>query len=251
MATRQVRALTRGLDVLHALNRKSGRTARDLAESTGLPRPTVYRLLETLEATGYVARDAGDDRYRVTNRVRALADGFDDEAWVIETAIPLMRALCESIVWPVSLATIDGDAMLVRVTTDSQSPLATTYFATGDRLPIMGSAVGRAYLAFCGEPRSTAILELISKSDDPANRVARNPTQVARLLGDTRRNGYAYRAKGPFGTVSFAVPIMGKSGVAACLSMRYFDSAMTVAEGAERFVPTLRTTAESIATVVS
>ncbi len=64
MATRQVRALTRGLDVLHALNRKSGRTARDLAESTGLPRPTVYRLLETLEATGYVA----EPRSRISRR---------------------------------------------------------------------------------------------------------------------------------------------------------------------------------------
>ena len=88
-----VRALTRGLEVLRALNLSNGSAAGELARVTGLPRPTVYRILDTLQAAGYVARDTADERYRVTTRVRGLSDGFDEEAWVVEAAIPRMREL--------------------------------------------------------------------------------------------------------------------------------------------------------------
>jgi IclR family transcriptional regulator, mhp operon transcriptional activator len=63
-----VRAFKRGLDVLHEVNRSGGIRAGDVARQLDLPRPTVYRLLETLEELGYVARSASDDRFRVTRR---------------------------------------------------------------------------------------------------------------------------------------------------------------------------------------
>ena len=51
-----VRGLTRGLDLLKALNSQEGgrSTLAQLAEVTGLHRTTVRRLLETLIAEGYV-----------------------------------------------------------------------------------------------------------------------------------------------------------------------------------------------------
>lgn len=241
-----VRALTRGLEILRALNLGSGSSARQLAEATGLPRPTVYRLLGTLCDEGYTARDATGDRYRVTNRVRGLSDGFDDEAWVVEVAIPLMKTLCEDIVWPVSLATLDRDAMLVRVTTDGQSPLTLTHFAAGDRLPVLGAATGRAYLAFCSQARCEAVLDLLAHSDDPADEMARHRPQVYRMLDETRSRGFAIRERGPFKTASLAVPVRGTQGVVASLSMRYLDSAMDLSESVERFVGPLSAAAAAI-----
>ncbi len=241
-----VRALARGLETLRALNLKNGSTARELAGATGLPRPTVYRLLATLCECGYVVRDASGDRFRVTNRVRGLSDGFDDEAWVVDIAEPLMRELCEEIIWPVSLATMDRDAMLIRVTTDSQSPLTLTHFATGDRLPVLSAATGRAYLAFCSEARCEAILDVLARSDDPANHVARNRPRVYRMLEEIRQRGFAIRELGQLKTVSLAIPIRAKNGVVASLSMRYLDSAMDLAESIERHVPPLRATGEAI-----
>ena len=43
-----VRALERGLALLVAMNRRKLPSVFDLARDTRLPRPTVYRLLETL-----------------------------------------------------------------------------------------------------------------------------------------------------------------------------------------------------------
>ena len=241
-----VRALTRGLEILRALNLGNGSSARQLAEATGLPRPTVYRLLGTLCDADYAARDATGDRYRVTNRVRGLSDGFDDEAWVVEIAIPLMKDLCDDIVWPVSLATLDRNAMLVRVTTDSQSPLTLTHFAAGDRLPVLEAATGRAYLAFCSEARCEAVLDMLARSEDPADEMARNRPRVDRMLNETRARGFAIRERGPFKTASLAVPIRAASGVVASLSMRYLDSAMELSESVERYIGPLRAAASAI-----
>jgi IclR family mhp operon transcriptional activator len=105
-STRPIRALIRGLDALTVLNLRNGATVSEVAHEIHLPRTTVYRILETLCNAGFVFRDAADDRYRLTIRVRSLSDGFDDEAWVTQIAKPLIEDLGREIVWPVSIATM-------------------------------------------------------------------------------------------------------------------------------------------------
>ena len=75
--TEGVRSIQRGLDVLLEVNRSGGIRASELAQRLDLARPTVYRLLETLEELGFVARSASDDRFRVTRRASSLGDGYD------------------------------------------------------------------------------------------------------------------------------------------------------------------------------
>jgi IclR family transcriptional regulator, mhp operon transcriptional activator len=79
-STRPIRALLRGLDALTMLNVRNGSTVSEIAQQIKLPRTTTYRILETLSQAGYVYRDPADDRYRVTSKVRRLAEGFHDNA---------------------------------------------------------------------------------------------------------------------------------------------------------------------------
>src|SRR5689334_21242880 len=90
---RRVRGLTRGLAILRALNENNYASALQLSRITDLPRPTVYRLLDTLIAAGYVAHGTRPDIYRLTIAVRALSDGFNDEAWMTEIAAPIIAEL--------------------------------------------------------------------------------------------------------------------------------------------------------------
>jgi len=84
---------------------------------------------------GYIERDSYDDCYRPTIMVRALADGFDDEAMVAHIAKPHLASLCASIVWPIAIATPSGTAMVIRETTDRQSPLALNSTARASAFP--------------------------------------------------------------------------------------------------------------------
>src|SRR6266851_6588131 len=117
-STRPIRALNRGLEVLTELNRLERAAINTMASAVGLPRTTTYRILETLRLAGYVARDAHDDCYRPTIMVRALSDGFDDEALVAHIAKPHLAALGAQIVWPVAIAMPSGATMMIRETTD-------------------------------------------------------------------------------------------------------------------------------------
>ena len=68
-----VRALARGLNILRYLNKVGATLPGEIASKLGLPRPTVYRLLHTLEEEGYVIWSASDARVRVSPLAAALA----------------------------------------------------------------------------------------------------------------------------------------------------------------------------------
>ncbi len=54
--------------MLAALNRRGSATALTLSRERGVPRATVYRLLQTLLDEGYVGRGTADDRGHVRQR---------------------------------------------------------------------------------------------------------------------------------------------------------------------------------------
>jgi len=79
MVFKNVRALERGLDVLLAVNQKNAANIPQITKMTGMPRPTVYRMLETLRRQGYVVRSPTDDCWRTTLKTKSLSSGFRDE----------------------------------------------------------------------------------------------------------------------------------------------------------------------------
>ncbi len=249
-STRPIRALIRGLDALAVLNRRNGATVSEVAADIHLPRTTTYRVLETLCEAGYVFRDAADDRYRLTIMVRGLSDGFDDEAWVSQIARPVLRELGREVVWPVAIATLAGTSMMMRETTDHRSPLAVERYAAGFRIPLLTSASGRAYLAFCPGQQRDTLVDILSRSSRDEDRLARNPGELARILNESRAQGYAtaIRARRASDEVALAVPVRVGDDVLACLTLRFSATALPMQGALDRFLPKLNNAAERIRT---
>ncbi len=247
-STRPIRALIRGLDALTVLNLRNGATVSEVAQEIKLPRTTTYRILETLSHAGYVYRDTTDDRYRLTIMVRGLSDGFDDEAWVTQIARPYIYELGKEIVWPVAIASLSGTTMMVRESTDHRSPLAVERYSAGFRVPILMSSVGRAYLAFSPQSQRDSLLEILGRSTKEEDKLARNRTEVTKVLNDTRLQGYAsaVRPRRVSDELSIGVPIMIEDRVLAALSVRFSSSAVPMKLAVERFLPKLRDTAQKI-----
>lgn len=249
-STRPVRALNRGLEVLTELNRLERAAINTLAAAAGLPRTTTYRILETLRLAGYVERDAYDDCYRPTIMVRALSDGFDDEALLAHIAKPLLAALGVQIVWPVAVATPSGGAMMIRETTDATSPLALEQYSAGVRVPMLASAAGRAYLAYCAPSQRDALLEMLARSSLPEDRLARNRVEVDRLLNETRTQGFgmAHRARRVSEETSLAIPVRTKDRILATVAVRFAASAVSLRTAVEQFLPKMRDFVQKIET---
>jgi len=247
-STRPIRALLRGLEVLHVLNQHNGATVSEVASSIDLPRTTTYRILETLCVAGYAYRAASDDRYRLTIMVRGLSDGFDDEAWVTQIARPYVYELCREIVWPVAVATLSGSTMLIRQTTDHQSPLAVEKRGPGFRVAILGSAAGICYLAFCPKEQRDSLLDILAKSNKEADKPARNRKKVLETLVETRKRGYAvsHRKRRISEELSFSVPIIANDRLLASLGFRCSSTAVPETEAIQRFIPKLIGVAQQI-----
>lgn len=243
-----VRAFKRGLDVLREVNRSGGIRAGDVARALDLPRPTVYRLLETLEELGYVARSASDDRFRVTRRALSLGDGYDPGVVICQAAAPFLAELSKTLVWPVDLSTYENAAMVVQETTHSRSPLSIDRGMIGRRLPMLRTSAGRAYLAACPARERDLIINHLRRIDEADDRPFLDQGPFNQMIAETQARGYAIRSEGEYNpkTASIAVPIVRNEIVFGCISIIWIRTALVIDEAIASFAAPLRDAAASI-----
>ncbi|SQB78249.1 DNA-binding transcriptional activator MhpR [Escherichia coli] len=183
--------------LLNMLNKLDGGASVGLlAELSGLHRTTVRRLLETLLEEGYVRRSTSDDSFRLTIKVRQLSEGFRDEQWISALAAPLLGDLLREVVWPTDVSTLDVDAMVVRETTHRFSRLSFHRAMVGRRLPLLKTASGLTWLAFCPEQERKELIEMLASRPGDDYQLAREPLKLEAILARARKEGYGqnYRA---------------------------------------------------------
>lgn len=236
-----VESVCRALDVLRAVNKLGIASVHAIFEETGFPKPTIVRMLETLSAEGYVARDNMCGGYWVTSRVHELTSGYGGTPRVIEAARPLAIDLTRRIKWPIGIGVIDGDAIAIKFWTGAISPWAHTNTVLGLRPDFLSTAMGRAYIAFCSSgERERHIRGLRS---DPAQGFGEVEERRYRaLLDQIRADGYATRdpKTKPYRTTTLAMPICQGEAVHALISASFFTTAVPKSEIANKIVAPLR-----------
>lgn len=247
--TARVRALKRGLDVLREVSRSHGVRPADIAQKLGLARGTAYRIIETLEELGYVVRSATDGRFHVTQYARSLGEGFDIHASVSQAAGPELINLGARFLWPVHLATYDGCAMVIQESTQPRSPFSIARQLVGRRLPMLRTAAGHAYLAFCPDAERESILAQLRRIDDPQDRNLLRPRQLQKFLDETRQQGFGARSGERFlsKTTTLAVPINAGPTVIGCIIVVWITSALKLVDAVAQFAKPMQKAAADIA----
>lgn len=241
-----IRSVERAIDVLQALNRRPMSTLQDLHRDTGLPKPSIVRLLRTLEAKGLAAQSASYGAYQLLGGVKSLASGFHHEPRVVEAAEELMIDFTRREGWPLSLGLFDFDAMVVRACTIRFTTLSLEHSAIDRRLSLLSHAMGRAYLAHSAS-HEQAILLSILRERHPERADALDEGAVAAMIALTRERGYALRdpLSNPRSS-TMAVPVFERARVVATLGFTWITAAMTVPRAVERYLPSLRHLAQTI-----
>ena len=241
-----MQSLERGLQILRALNDHGPATVLELSRNTRVSRGSIYRILETLEQAGYI-RSRDDTRgFELAPLVRSLSDGFNEEAWIRQIAVPILRELQQEIVWPACLARLQDRWVYVRETTRHQSPLTIDRGKVGLRLPALSSASGRAHLAFCPEKERFELLENILSQAGRGTGDRMHPN-IDRMLALTHRKGYGSRFAGYMpATGSIAVPILHKARVLGCINITFIASVLHPEMAAERYLASMQKAARRI-----
>jgi IclR family mhp operon transcriptional activator len=223
-----------------------------LYQSTGLPKPTIVRLLDTLIALGYVVNDRRQGGYQVTSLVRSLSAGFHGDPLVVEAARPWAIAFTRKYQWPVAVAVLDRDAVAVRFSTIADSPVSPFHATINIRLQLMTRALGRAYIAFCPASERSLLLDMLAASKDPEDAAARNRDAALTQLAMIKRSGFADRSTmvEPKSSSTIAVPITLGRKVLATVGVTFFTSAIPKAAAVARYVPPLKEMAKNIQTSV-
>lgn len=166
-----VTALARGLDVLSAFRSRDRMLGnQELARRCGLPKSTISRLTYTLTKHGYLehAEDgSGNTGYRLGSAVLALGSAMLARMDMRQMARPLMQELADHSRAMVSLGMRDRLSMIYVENCRSESAL-TLSLDVGSRIPLATTAMGRAYLAVCGERERQDLTERIRDLDEVA-----------------------------------------------------------------------------------
>lgn len=247
-----VAALTRGLDVLRAVNELRDASVAALHKETGLDKATIVRMLETLEHEGYVTRNPSNTGYITTGRTLQLSRGYDLHHRIALLCEPILAEFRQTIGWPSDVALFDHDAMIVVQTSRESGPL---FFnrRPGFRAPILETSIGRAYLAFCADSERDRIIERLRSRIDPRDALAHNPQRLESILAEVRERGFAcmddsYSNREYSGQLwAMAVPVRDEGGILAALNIMMLRSAVTPEAAQERFLGMLTEVAKRLA----
>jgi DNA-binding IclR family transcriptional regulator len=194
-------------------------TAAELAELTGQPRSTVYRLLDSLQRLGWVEHGSARGRFRLGMRLfrigSTVAGRFDER----RAAMPVMEQLHE----------ITGDSIFLAVRRDFEAVcierldgnrVQSLALRVGGALPLHAGGVSRALLAFEPEELWNEYVRACELAPFTKKTITRADTLLADLRR-VRRQGYAISDQDvTVGIAAVAAPVFDQRGrVCASLSI--------------------------------
>lgn len=252
-----VRSLARGLEILRWLQEHQTATLHELHQGLSLPKPTLLRLLATLESSGFVWQGLGGYHASHTGRAASARLGAKDQ--LAEVAGPVLDWLMSRVRWPSDLSVRKATYMMLKESSRLRSYFDLHRLPLGFRINMLLSAPGRAYLAFCSEKERLAILSQLRKARDSGYALMGTEAAIARMIEDTRRCGYGTRDprwggdpveskdQSDDGLMAIAVPIISGSKVLGCVNIVWIARVLKPAEIVKLHLADLREAANLIA----
>jgi IclR family transcriptional regulator, acetate operon repressor len=183
----EIAVLHKAIDLLECLV-EAPLTAGEISKQIGMAKPTVYRIIRTLQTRGLVAREIDGSRYMLGTAVYALGSAHRS-ADLVSLARPAMVRLASEFGETVNLAIPVHNEVVYIDVIESMHQLRTQVPA-GFRDHLHSTALGKAILAALADNEVRAILA-------SADRVAKTPNTVVavpallRQLATVRERGFA------------------------------------------------------------
>lgn len=241
-STESVRAVDRALDILLAFRPgDSSLAVSELLKRVDLSRPTLYRLLRTLEQRGFVVGLGQPQRFYLGPSVAHLAQVWGSGVNLAELAQPVMHRLWEDTGETVALLLQRGAERICVAELPSPQPLSFRR-GIGHSEGVTVGASGRVILAFVANPRDYL------KDQVPEAQVEPYLERLARI----REEGYAVsRDELIRGAVAVAAPVL-TSGAQVLGSLAVYGPSVRVDDAqVRRFAGLLRDAARELSARVS
>lgn len=208
----RVEALAKGLRLLALFDeqRPSWRVT-DLAATAGLPMPTVYRIVMTLTAEGYLDQLPSGD-YRPAVKALTLGTAALRSLDLVGIATPKLQQLGETTGETVNLAVLTGDRVLYLVRLRN-SDLVTANIQVGSTLPAVTTSIGKLLLAHLDDADLAQRITADSFSGQHGPNAKVSLDELREELAQIREQGWSMQDEElAYGLRSVAGPITGADG---------------------------------------
>lgn len=117
-----------------------------LAEETGMPKPTLHRMLQQMESAGLLLRQGGGRYYGTGTRLRRLAENLLLNSTQHGARHAVLRSLVDEVGESCNITALSGDEVLYLDRVETPEPLR-FYLRPGSRVPVHCSASGKIILS--------------------------------------------------------------------------------------------------------
>jgi IclR family mhp operon transcriptional activator len=246
-----IRAISRAIAVLQAINRQGALSLTEIARSAAIPHPTATRIVRTLIDEGLIEQEPSRKRYRPTALIQTLSCGFQNHDRLVTISRPHIVRLTRQIDWPISVVTRVGQAMVVRDSTSALTSLTFNNYYPGWQVPLLPSASGRVYFAYASSEEQEELLKQYRHKQQGIDALTLREFESGSAVEKIRKQGYAAVARTPYSanpgkTSSIAVPLFEQETLIGSLAMVFFANALSVPDAIDLFVEPLRETAAQI-----
>lgn len=186
--TNLVSALARGIGILRCFTPLSRElSGRELMELTGLPKPTLFRLLDTLCELGLLRYSERISKYLPGIVLLNMAAPVLARMTIRQLARPFMEDLANHINGQIQLSVGSGlNLVYAELAQGRQSQVFRPEI--GMRVSLSRTASGRAYISTWSEQRREEFLEQLRKRD--AERARWLESRLADAASDLREHGF-------------------------------------------------------------
>jgi IclR family acetate operon transcriptional repressor len=139
-------SLRKGLEVIDCFARQETWSLAELTAALRQSKPTIFRILHTLEDFGYLAKDRATGRYMLTLRFHTLGSAAVRHEQLRWQALPPLQDLARDTGETVHVGILyDGEAICVQAVDGTR--LVRMHAFVGKRTPAHASALGKVLLA--------------------------------------------------------------------------------------------------------
>lgn len=205
----EVAVLHKALDLLQCLA-ETPLSAAEISKQINMAKPTVYRIVRTLQSRGFVAREVDGSRYMLGTAVYALGSTHRS-ADLMSLARPSMVRLAGEFGETVNLAIPVHNEVVYIDVLESMHQLRTQVPA-GFRDHLHSTALGKAILAALPDDEVQAILASTERIAKTPNTVVAVPALMRQLV-TIRAQGFAIDdEENELGSVCVASAFVGHTG---------------------------------------
>lgn len=244
-----IQSLERGLLVIQAFShKKQTLTITEASKITGLSRPTVRRILLTLENLGFA--ESANNVFSLTARILSLGYAYLSSSNIWSLAHPFMSKLAEKTGESCSISILD-QSDIIYVARVSTKRIMSINLDVGSRLPAYATSMGHVLLANLPKDQLEKYIDTLD-FEKFTNKTIDSKEQLLHILEGTREQNWGgVDQQFEEGLRSIAVPIRNRNGkVIAAINCSTHAGRITKEVLENDFLPLLQDCAEKISEAV-